>query len=122
MGSGSSVLLFTVAAFVALPFSGLDTLPALGVVVIALSLILEDVLITVVGTVIGLAGIALEVALGSAVLHFLSPWSGELGCHRAVDILVDARDPVVDDRHDDAVLHLERLPVRDDRARSPRTA
>jgi hypothetical protein len=56
---------------VAPPFAGLDTLPALGVVVIALSLILEDVVITIVGTVIGLAGIAVEVALGSAVLHFL---------------------------------------------------
>ena len=70
-GIGLVVLLFTVAAFVAPPFSGLDTLPALGVVVIALSLILEDVLITIVGTLIGLAGIAVEVALGSAVLHFL---------------------------------------------------
>jgi hypothetical protein len=68
---GLVVLLFTVAAFVAPPFSGLDTLPALGVVVIALSLILEDVVIPIVGTVIGLAGIAVEVALGSAVLHFL---------------------------------------------------
>jgi hypothetical protein len=70
-GIGLVVLLFTVAAFVAPPFSGLDTLPALGVVVIALSLILEDALITIIGTLIGLAGIAVEVALGSAVLHFL---------------------------------------------------
>ncbi len=70
-GIGLVVLLFTVAAFVAPPFSGLDTLPALGVVVIALSLILENALITIVGTLIGLAGIAVEIALGSAVLHFL---------------------------------------------------
>ena len=39
---GAIVLLFTIGAFVAPPFSGLDTLPSLGVVVIALSLILED--------------------------------------------------------------------------------
>ena len=68
---GLVILLFTVAAFVAPPFSGLDTLPSLGVVVIALSLILEDALITIIGIVIGLAGIALEIALGSAIVHFL---------------------------------------------------
>jgi hypothetical protein len=68
---GVVILVFTVGAFVALPFSGLDTLPSLGVVVIALSLILEDALVTLIGIVIGAAGVALVVALGSAVLHFL---------------------------------------------------
>ena len=67
---GLVVLLFTLGSFVAPPFSGLDTLPALGVVVIALSLILEDVVITIVGMVIGAAGIALEIALGSVILNF----------------------------------------------------
>jgi hypothetical protein len=68
---GLIVLVLTIGAFVAVPFTGLDTLPSLGVVVIALSLILEDSLVTVIGIVIGAAGIALEIALGSAVLHFL---------------------------------------------------
>lgn len=68
---GLIVLVLTIGAFVAVPFTGLDTLPSLGVVVIALSLILEDALVTVIGIVIGAAGIALEIALGSAVLHFL---------------------------------------------------
>ena len=68
---GLLILLFTVAAFVAPPFSGLDTLPALGVVVIALSLILEDAVVTIMGIAIGAAGVALEIALGSAILHFL---------------------------------------------------
>jgi len=67
---GLAILLFTLGSFVAPPFSGLDTLPALGVVVIALSLILEDVVITIVGIVIGLVGIALEIALGSVILSF----------------------------------------------------
>jgi hypothetical protein len=67
---GLVVLLFTLGSFVAPPFSGLDTLPALGVVVIALSLILEDVVVTIVGMVIGAAGIALEIALGSVILNF----------------------------------------------------
>src|SRR5436190_7638130 len=68
---GLVVVVFTVGAVVAIPFSGLDTLPSLGVVVVALSLILEDVLVTLIGIAIGAAGIALEIALGSAVLHFL---------------------------------------------------
>jgi hypothetical protein len=68
---GVVILLFAMGAFVALPFSGLDTLPSLGVVVIALSLILEDALVTLIGIVIGATGLALVVALGSAVLHFI---------------------------------------------------
>jgi hypothetical protein len=68
---GVVILLLTVGAFVAPPFSGLDTLPALGVVVIALSLILEDAVVTIAGIAIGAAGVALEIALGSAILHFL---------------------------------------------------
>jgi hypothetical protein len=68
---GVVILLLTIGAFVAPPFTGLDTLPALGVVVIALSLILEDALVTVIGIVIGAAGIALEFILGSAIVHFL---------------------------------------------------
>jgi hypothetical protein len=68
---GLVILVLTIGAFVAPPFSGLDTLPALGVVVVALSLILEDAVVTIIGIAIGLAGIALEIALGSAILHFL---------------------------------------------------
>ncbi len=66
---GVVILLLTLVAFVAPPFSGLDTLPSLGVVVIALSLILEDVVVTAIGIAIGVAGVAIAVALGSAVLQ-----------------------------------------------------
>jgi hypothetical protein len=58
-----------VAAFVAPPFSGLDTLPSLGVVLLALSVLLEDVLVAIVGIVIAAAGVVLEVVLGSAAVH-----------------------------------------------------
>ncbi|HVU72848.1 MAG TPA: exopolysaccharide biosynthesis protein [Mycobacteriales bacterium] len=68
---GLIVLALTVAAFVAPPFSGLDTLPALGVVVLSLGVLLGDAAIAAVGVVIGAAGVALVFALGSAVLHFL---------------------------------------------------
>jgi hypothetical protein len=61
---------FTLAAFVAPPFSGLDTLPSLGVVVLALGLLLHDVVVTIVGIVVGLAGVGLLFVLGSVVLDF----------------------------------------------------
>jgi hypothetical protein len=72
---GVIILVFTVAAFVAPPFSGLDTLPALGVVVMSLALVLEDSLILLAGIIIGAAGIGLELAAGTALYdgfkHFI---------------------------------------------------
>ena len=59
----------TVGAFLAPPFSGLDTLPALGVVVLALGMLLEDFLVALVGLLLGATGIALELALGAAAFH-----------------------------------------------------
>ena len=67
---GLLVLVFTLGSFVAPPFSGLDTLPAMGVVALALAIILEDVVVFVVGVTLGTAGIAVEVALGSAIHGF----------------------------------------------------
>ncbi|MHB1570241.1 MAG: exopolysaccharide biosynthesis protein [Solirubrobacteraceae bacterium] len=59
-------------AFLAPPFSGLDTLPALGVVVLSLGVLLEDALIALVGIVLAATGIALELALGAAAVHGIS--------------------------------------------------
>jgi hypothetical protein len=66
---GVLVIAGAVAAFLAPPFSGLDTLPSLGVVLLALSVLLEDVLVAIVGLVIGVAGVVLEIVLGSAAVH-----------------------------------------------------
>lgn len=71
MLTGAVVFIFALAAFLAPPFSGLDTLPALGVVVISLALILEDAVAFTVGLLIGIAGIGLEISLGEAAVHFL---------------------------------------------------
>jgi hypothetical protein len=68
---GLIVLVFIVGAFVAPPFSGLDTLPALGVVIISLGIIFDDALVVVVGCVVGAAGLALEIALGAALWRVL---------------------------------------------------
>ena len=59
------------AAFVAPPFSGLDTLPALGVVLVSLGVLLEDALIAAAGAILGIVGVALEVVLGAAAVHGL---------------------------------------------------
>jgi hypothetical protein len=61
----------TIGAFLAPPFTGLDTLPALGVVLLSLGVLLEDAAIVVAGVAVGLAGIVLEVVLGRAALHGL---------------------------------------------------
>lgn len=65
---GGVVLLGVIGAFVAPPFSGLDTLPALGVVVVSLSMLFRDAIIAAVGVIILTAGIVLEVVLGRAAL------------------------------------------------------
>ena len=62
---------FAIGAALAPPFSGLDTVPALGAVVVALAIILEDVVVLAVGVAIGAGGIALIVTVGAAVVHFV---------------------------------------------------
>jgi hypothetical protein len=59
------------AAFFAPPFTGLDTLPALGVVLVSLAVLLEDFLLVIVGLLVLAAGVALEIVLGSAAVHWL---------------------------------------------------
>jgi hypothetical protein len=68
---GLVVVAFAIGSAVAPPFSGLDTLPALGAVVVALSILLEDVVVLVVGLLIGTGGIALIITIGAALAHFL---------------------------------------------------
>jgi hypothetical protein len=68
---GVLMLLFVLAALFAPPFSGLDTLPSLGVVIVCLGIIFSDVVIVALGIAAGTAGIALVVALGSATWSLL---------------------------------------------------
>jgi hypothetical protein len=65
---GLLVLGGTAGAFLAPPFTGLDTLPALGVVLISLGVLLEDILVVIAGVAAGLAGVVLEIALGKAAV------------------------------------------------------
>jgi hypothetical protein len=68
---GVLVFALSLTAFLAPPFSGLDTLPALGVVVLALGILLEDFVLAVAGLVIGALGVALVFVLGSLLVRLL---------------------------------------------------
>jgi hypothetical protein len=62
----------SIAAFVAPPFTGLDTLPALGVVFLALAILFEDALVAAAGVIVLVIGVVLEVVLGAAAIHGIS--------------------------------------------------
>ena len=68
---GLVVLVLSLTAFLAPPFSGLDTLPALGVVVLSLGVLLADFLLVALGTVIGGVGVVAVVGLGAFVTRLL---------------------------------------------------
>jgi hypothetical protein len=68
---GLVVIALALAAGLAPPFSGLDTLPALGAVVVALAIILEDVVVLAIGLLIGTGGILLIVTVGAALARLI---------------------------------------------------
>jgi hypothetical protein len=68
---GLLIVAFAVAAALSPPFSGLDTIPSLGAVVLALAIILEDVVVLGIGAAIGVAGIAASITLGAAAVRLV---------------------------------------------------
>jgi hypothetical protein len=68
---GALVIGGSLGAFLAPPFTALDTLPALGVVLVSLGVLLEDFALVVAGSLVGLGGVALEILLGKALIHEL---------------------------------------------------
>jgi len=69
---GVLALAGSLGAFLAPPFTGLDTLPALGGVLMSLGVLLEDIAIVVVGITVGAGGVFLEIVLGKAAVHWVS--------------------------------------------------
>src|SRR5436190_2050250 len=65
------VLTLTLAAFLAPPFTGRDTLPSLGGVLIVLGGLLEDPLLGIAGAAIGAAGVIIAIVLGRAAIEGL---------------------------------------------------
>jgi hypothetical protein len=68
---GLIFIALAVAAGLAPPFSGLDTLPAMGAIAVALAIIFEDVILFAIGFVLGTTGIVLIVTIGAAIVHFM---------------------------------------------------
>jgi hypothetical protein len=66
---GLLVIAGSLGAFLAPPFTGLDTLPSLGVVLVSLGVVLEDFAVVVLGLIVGGAGILLEIVLGKAAIR-----------------------------------------------------
>jgi hypothetical protein len=69
---GLVTLVLVVTAFVAPPFTGLDTLPSLGVVLISLGVLLEDPIVGFIGLLIGAVGVFAVVFLGKEAIHLVS--------------------------------------------------
>ena len=66
---GLLVIAGSLGAFLAPPFTGLDTLPALGVVLLSLGVLLEDFAVVVLALSVGGAGVVLEIFLGRAAVR-----------------------------------------------------
>jgi len=68
---GLVLIAFCLGALLAPPFSGLDTVPALGAVVVGLGIVLEDAVVLGIGVFLGIAGIVLDVVLGAAAVDLM---------------------------------------------------
>lgn len=67
MAFGALVFGLALTAFLSPPFSGLDTLPSLGVVVLSLGVLLGDIVIAGIGLAIGVLGVVVVIGLGKAI-------------------------------------------------------
>ena len=68
--AGICVLILAIACFVSPPFTGLDTVPAMGAVIIALSIIVEDSVLFGLGFIVGSIGIGIIAAAAHIVVTF----------------------------------------------------
>jgi hypothetical protein len=65
---GVLVLALSLTAFLAPPFTGLDTVPSLGVVLLSLGVLLDDAVLALVGVVVGAVGVLIVLALGKVAV------------------------------------------------------
>jgi hypothetical protein len=66
---GLLVIAGSLAAFLAPPFTGLDTLPSLGTMLLSLGVLLEDLALVVLALIVGGAGVLVEIVLGKAAVR-----------------------------------------------------
>jgi hypothetical protein len=69
--TGFMVFIFALTAFLAPPFTGLDTIPALGVVIIALALLFNDIRLYIIGNIAGCLGILIVIGLGKLIVEMI---------------------------------------------------
>jgi len=69
--AGFLLFAYSLAAFLAPPFSGLDTFPAIGAALVALALVAEDAVVFAIGAVAGVVGVAIMVGLGAVLITLL---------------------------------------------------
>ncbi len=70
--TGIFLFAYALVAFLSPPFSGLDTFPSMGAVIIALSVILDDIAIWIFGVIAGAAGVALVIGAGAVVTNLIN--------------------------------------------------
>ncbi|MDO8392533.1 MAG: exopolysaccharide biosynthesis protein [Actinomycetota bacterium] len=68
---GLVIVVLAIVASLAPPFTFLDTLPALGAVMIAAAIMLEDIVVLIVGYIIGTGGIVLFISVGAAMVRLV---------------------------------------------------
>lgn len=68
MLAGICMSVYTSAVVLAPPFTGLDTLPAMGTCLIALSLVFDDIALLIAGIVAGAIGISLTIGIGTFIV------------------------------------------------------
>lgn len=68
---GGLIFILALFAFLAPPFSGLDTLPSMGVVLIALALIFEDIIFAILGAIVGAFGVGTILLLGNLAFRLI---------------------------------------------------
>jgi hypothetical protein len=69
---GVAVVIGSLTAFLAPPFSGLDTIPALGVVILSAGALVKDSLLFAIGMAVIAVGIAVVIVAGQAVLNLIT--------------------------------------------------
>ncbi len=68
---GVCVFVFALTALLAVPFSGLDTLPSMGVLGLSLGFILGDIIVVIAGIVVGSVGMVLSIGFGAAIYELV---------------------------------------------------
>jgi hypothetical protein len=69
---GIAVVIGSLTAFLAPPFSGLDTIPALGVVILSAGALVKDSLLFAIGMAVIAVGIGVVIVAGQAVLKLIT--------------------------------------------------